>query len=52
MSGNSIVQRAMDNAWLEKQGVPSLKRQWIVLHYGSPQAPLTDIASVNLTGTA
>ncbi len=52
MSGNGIVQRALDNAWLWKQGVPNLKAQWIELHYGSTQAPLTDIASVNLTRTA
>jgi len=29
-----------------------LKSQWIKLHYGGAQAPLMDIASVNLTGTA
>jgi RNA-directed DNA polymerase len=52
MSGNGIVQRALHNAWLWEQGVPNLKAQWIELHYGSAQAPLRDIASVNLTGTA
>ena len=52
MSGNGIVQRALDNAWLRKQGVPDLKAQWIKLHYGGAPAPLMDIASVNLTGTA
>jgi RNA-directed DNA polymerase len=52
MSGNGIVQRALHNAWLRKQGVPDLKAQWIKLHYGSKPAPRRDIASVNLTGTA
>ena len=52
MSGNGIVQRALDNAWLREQGVPDLKAQWIELHYGGAQAPHMDIASVNLTGTA
>jgi RNA-directed DNA polymerase len=52
MSGNGIVQRALNNAWLREQGVPDLKAQWIELHYGGAPAPLMDIASVNLTGTA
>jgi hypothetical protein len=52
MSGNSIVQRAMDNQWLEEQGVPNLRQQWIELHYGGQTAPPMDIASVNLTGIA
>jgi RNA-directed DNA polymerase len=33
MSSNSIVQAAMTNAWLEKQGVPSLQTQWTAYHY-------------------
>jgi len=52
MSGNGIVQRALNNVSLWEQGVPDLKAQWIELHYGGTQAPLMDIASVNLTGTA
>ena len=52
MSGNGIVQRALDNAWLREQGVPDLKSQCIELHYGGAPAPLMDISSVNLTGTA
>ena len=52
MSSNGIVKRASNNAWLWEQGVPDLKAQWIALHYGSRPAPLRDIASVNLTGTA
>ena len=51
MSGNGIVQRALDNTWLAEQGVPDLRQQWIELHYGK-QNPLADPASVNLTGTA
>jgi RNA-directed DNA polymerase len=52
MAGTSIVQRALDNRWLAEQGVPSIRQQWIKMHYGGTQAPLLDIASVNLTGTA
>ena len=51
MSGNGIVQRALNNAWLRAQGVPDLKAQWIELHYGA-QNRNGDPASVNLTGTA
>jgi len=51
MSGNGIVQRALDNTWLAEQGVPNLRQQWIELHYGT-QNPLADPASVNLTGIA
>src|SRR5215813_992849 len=34
MAGTSIVQRALDNGWLEERGVPNLKQQWVELHYG------------------
>jgi hypothetical protein len=51
MSGNGIVQRALNNAWLREQGVPDLKAQWIEMHYGK-RNPNGDPASVNLTGTA
>jgi len=34
MSGNSIVQRALTNRWLQEQGVPDMRTSWIVLHYG------------------
>jgi RNA-directed DNA polymerase len=51
MSGNGIVQRALDNTWLAEQGVPNLRQQWIALHYGK-QNPRWDPASVNLTGIA
>ena len=40
MSGNSIVQRAMSNAWLKQQGVPSIKEQWISIRYpNGPKGP-------------
>ncbi len=34
MSGNSIVQRALTNRWLQEQGVPDMRTLWIALHYG------------------
>ncbi|MDD5676857.1 MAG: group II intron reverse transcriptase/maturase [Kiritimatiellae bacterium] len=34
MSGNSIVQRALTNRWLQEQGVPDMRTLWITLHYG------------------
>ena len=33
MSHNSIVQRAMTDAWLAEQGVPSLEKQWVSIRY-------------------
>jgi RNA-directed DNA polymerase len=51
MSGNGIVQRALNNAWLREQGVPDLKAQWIALHYGR-RNPNWNPSAVNLTGTA
>jgi RNA-directed DNA polymerase len=33
MSANSIVQRALTNRWLQEQGVPDMKQQWIAIHY-------------------
>ena len=37
MSQNEIVRFALNNRWLEEQGVPDMRAIWIVLHYG-PQA--------------
>jgi RNA-directed DNA polymerase len=37
MSHNSLVQRAMNNAWLEGQGVPSLEKLWVSIRY--PNGP-------------
>jgi RNA-directed DNA polymerase len=51
MAGTSIVQRALDNRWLTERGVPSLKQQWIEMHYG-PRNERFNPEAVNLTGTA
>lgn len=34
MSGNSLIQRALTNRWLQEQGVPDMRTLWIILHYG------------------
>lgn len=34
MSQNEIVRYALNNRWLEEQGVPNMRAIWIVLHYG------------------
>jgi len=34
MSQNSIVRVALNNRWLEEQGVPDMKAIWTVLYYG------------------
>ena len=39
MSGNSLVQRALNNRWLKEQGVPELRSIWIGLHYGAASKP-------------
>jgi RNA-directed DNA polymerase len=39
MSGNSLVQRALNNRWLKEQGVPELRPIWIGLHYGAESKP-------------
>ena len=51
MAGTSIVQRALDNGWLAERGVPSLKDQWVEMHYGQRNR-LFNPEAVNLTGTA
>ena len=51
MAGTSIVQRALNNRWLTERGVPSIRQQWIEMHYGK-QNEQFDPAAVNLTGTA
>ena len=40
MSQNEIVRFALNNCWLEEQGVPDLRAIWIKLHYG-PKAPVS-----------
>ncbi len=51
MAGTSIVQRALDNRWLTERGVPSLRQQWIAMHY-SPRNERFHPEAVNLTETA
>ena len=34
MSQNELVRIALNNRWLEEQGVPDMKAVWMVLHYG------------------
>ena len=36
MSTNSVVQAALTNEWLTKQGVPNLQASWIAYHYPPP----------------
>jgi len=33
MSQNSLVRAALNNRWLEEQGVPNMRTIWIALHY-------------------
>jgi RNA-directed DNA polymerase len=35
MSQNEIVRTALNNRWLEEQGVPNMKDVWTVLHHGA-----------------
>jgi RNA-directed DNA polymerase len=46
MSTNSIVQAALTNEWLDKQGVPNLQATWIAYHYPSQTTPSAE-ASAN-----
>jgi retron-type reverse transcriptase len=39
MSQNEIVRYALNNRWLEEQGVPDVRAIWIVLHYGHACPP-------------
>jgi RNA-directed DNA polymerase len=39
MSTNSIVQAALTNEWLDRQGVPNLQNLWIAYHYPSQTTP-------------
>jgi RNA-directed DNA polymerase len=34
MSQNELVRIALNNRWLEEQGVPDMRAVWMVLHYG------------------
>ena len=37
MSGNSVVQCALTNAWLKEQGVPDMRAKWVAIHYPDQQ---------------
>ncbi len=39
MSTNSLVQAALTNEWLDKQGVPNLQALWVAYHYPPPPKP-------------
>ncbi len=45
MSTNSIVQAALTNEWLDKQGVPNLQASWIAYHYPSQRTPPTEVSA-------
>lgn len=45
MSTNSIVQAALTNEWLDKQGVPNLQALWIAYHYPSQTTPTTAVSA-------
>ena len=42
MSQIEIVRFALNNRWLEEQGVPNLRTIWMVLHYGPLRWPESD----------
>ena len=39
LSTNSLVQGALTNEWLDKQGVPNLQASWIAYHYPPKKEP-------------
>ncbi|WP_334318993.1 hypothetical protein OH491_24475 [Termitidicoccus mucosus] len=39
LSSNSIVQAALNNAYLHEQGVPDMRAKWIAMHYGDDGVP-------------
>ena len=45
MSTNSIVQAALTNEWLDKQGVPNLQALWIAYHYPTQAMPTAKAAA-------
>lgn len=44
MSTNSLVQGALTNEWLDKQGVPNLQASWIAYHYPPKQEPSAPVS--------
>jgi len=45
MSTNSIVQAALTNEWLDKQGVPNLQNLWIACHCPDQTTPTTEVSA-------
>jgi RNA-directed DNA polymerase len=45
MCTNSIVQAALTNEWLDRQGVPNLQASWIAYHYPSQTTPTTEVSA-------
>ena len=45
MSMNSLVQGALTNEWLDKQGVPNLQASWIAYHNPSQTTPTTEVSA-------
>lgn len=45
MSSNSIVQAALTNEWMEKQGVPNLQASWIAYHYPEQTTPTAEASA-------
>jgi RNA-directed DNA polymerase len=43
MSANRLVTQALNNAWLNAQGVPELRTIWIKLHYGDGLKPAAKV---------
>jgi len=39
MSGNALVQAALNKQWLFDQGVPQLRPRWIAIHFGEGLTP-------------
>jgi len=46
MSTNSVVQAALTNEWLDRQGVPNLQALWLAYHYPEQTTPSAE-ASAN-----
>jgi len=44
LSTNSLVQGALTNEWLDKQGVPNLQASWIAYHYPPKKEPSAPVS--------
>jgi len=45
MSTNSVVQAALTNEWLDKQGMPNLQALWIAYHYSTQATPSAEASA-------